>query len=223
MLKNYHHGGDLDIHGRVDVMGDMTRFDAERLHQLISQPCPLYEFGAGAATFSTIGTRYKPKFRKVMPVEYRRAIEELARRTAARGGGMKDATMSRRVESARSASVQLGQRVGSERCMGKVHGLPRNRPARPALRAGLRPRSQLQGIRDPALRGSHAGPSGALHGLRHSVLSHTAARSTTRFPTGTTSSTAAIGRRLRATFIRPTISRNSPAAFARRLAKPLAR
>src|SRR5262249_50248809 len=36
MKKTYHLGGDLDFHGRVDVMGDMTRFDAERLHQLIS-------------------------------------------------------------------------------------------------------------------------------------------------------------------------------------------
>ncbi len=32
----HHQGGDLQIHGRVDVMSDMTRFDAERLHQLIS-------------------------------------------------------------------------------------------------------------------------------------------------------------------------------------------
>ena len=32
----HHQGGDLQIHGRVDVMSDMTRFDAERLHQLIA-------------------------------------------------------------------------------------------------------------------------------------------------------------------------------------------
>ena len=47
MQKSYHQGGDLDGHGRVDVMGDMTRFDAERLHQLISKPCALYRVRRG--------------------------------------------------------------------------------------------------------------------------------------------------------------------------------
>ncbi len=32
----YHQTGDLQISGKVDVMSDMTRFDAERLHQLIT-------------------------------------------------------------------------------------------------------------------------------------------------------------------------------------------
>ncbi|MGA7385338.1 MAG: glutamate synthase-related protein, partial [Methylocella sp.] len=76
MLKNYHHGGDLDFHGRVDVMGDMTRFDAERLHQLISTHA-LYTNSARARHILEQWDAYKPKFRKVMPVEYRRAIEEL--------------------------------------------------------------------------------------------------------------------------------------------------
>src|SRR3984893_16200142 len=76
MLKNYHHGGDLDFHGRVDVMGDMTRFDAERLHQLISNHA-LYTNSARACHILEHWDAYKPKFRKVMPVEYRRAIEEL--------------------------------------------------------------------------------------------------------------------------------------------------
>jgi glutamate synthase (NADPH) large chain len=34
--REYHHAGDLAGHGRVDVMADMSRFDAERLHQLVS-------------------------------------------------------------------------------------------------------------------------------------------------------------------------------------------
>ena len=76
MQKNYHHGGDLDFHGRVDVMGDMTRFDAERLHQLISNHA-LYTNSARARHILEHWDEYKPKFRKVMPVEYRRAIEEL--------------------------------------------------------------------------------------------------------------------------------------------------
>ena len=36
MTENFHQSGDLETHGRVDVMGDMTRFDAERLRQLIA-------------------------------------------------------------------------------------------------------------------------------------------------------------------------------------------
>ena len=34
--EHYHAAGDLDHHGRVDVMSDMSRYDAERLHQLIA-------------------------------------------------------------------------------------------------------------------------------------------------------------------------------------------
>jgi len=57
-------------------MGDMTRFDAERLHQLISNHA-LYTNSARARHILEQWDAYKPKFRKVMPVEYRRAIEEL--------------------------------------------------------------------------------------------------------------------------------------------------
>jgi glutamate synthase (NADPH) large chain len=76
MKKNYHLGGDLDFHGRVDVMGDMTRFDAERLHQLISNHAR-YTNSARARHILDHWDEYKPKFRKVMPIEYRRALEEL--------------------------------------------------------------------------------------------------------------------------------------------------
>ena len=36
ILRHLHSGGDLAGHGRVDVMSDMSRFDGERLHQLIA-------------------------------------------------------------------------------------------------------------------------------------------------------------------------------------------
>ena len=36
MEKLHHHGGDLEHKGRVDVSGDMTSHDEERLYQLIS-------------------------------------------------------------------------------------------------------------------------------------------------------------------------------------------
>jgi glutamate synthase (NADPH) large chain len=71
-----HQGGDLNMHGLVDVMGDMTRFDAERLRQLIANHLR-YTKSARAAEILQDWDSYLPKFRKVMPVEYRRAMQEL--------------------------------------------------------------------------------------------------------------------------------------------------
>ncbi len=74
----HHHGGDLDHKGRVDVSGDMTRHDEERLHQLISKHMH-YTGSERAKTILDNWTDYRPRFRKVMPVEYRRALEEMER------------------------------------------------------------------------------------------------------------------------------------------------
>ena len=71
-----HQGGDLLHHGRVDVMSDMTRYDAERLHQLISNHAH-YTGSSRAKEILDDWENYKVKFRKVMPVEYRRALAEL--------------------------------------------------------------------------------------------------------------------------------------------------
>ncbi len=71
-----HQGGDLAGHGRVDVMSDMTRFDAERLHQLIANHAH-YTGSTRAQDILDNWDSYKSKFRKVMPVEYRRALAEL--------------------------------------------------------------------------------------------------------------------------------------------------
>ncbi|MEJ0096122.1 MAG: glutamate synthase large subunit [Methylocella sp.] len=76
MQTSYHQGGDLDAHGRVDVMDDMTRFDAERLHQLITQHAEFTGSARARLILDNWGD-YKQKFRKIMPVEYRRAIEEM--------------------------------------------------------------------------------------------------------------------------------------------------
>jgi len=76
IARHYHQSGDLDTHGRVDVMSDMTRFDAERLHQLIANHAS-YTGSERARTILANWVEYLPKFRKVMPVEYRRALEEL--------------------------------------------------------------------------------------------------------------------------------------------------
>jgi glutamate synthase (NADPH/NADH) large chain len=76
--KLHHHGGDLMHKGRVDVSGDMTRHDEERLYQLISNHFH-YTGSTRAKAILDAWTDYRPKFRKVMPVEYRRALEEMER------------------------------------------------------------------------------------------------------------------------------------------------
>ena len=72
----HHQGGDLHSHGRVDVMGDMTRFDAERLHQLISNHLR-YTGSTRAKEILDNWDAFKGKFRKVMPHEFSRALAEM--------------------------------------------------------------------------------------------------------------------------------------------------
>ena len=76
--KLHHHGGDLMHKGRVDVSGDMTRHDQERLMQLIENH-RRYTGSTRAAHILENWEEYRPKFRKVMPVEYRRALEDMQR------------------------------------------------------------------------------------------------------------------------------------------------
>ena len=78
MEKLHHRGGDLQHKGLVDVSGDMTRHDEERLYQLIAN----HHHYTGSERARAILDRwsdYRPKFRKVMPVEYRRALEDMER------------------------------------------------------------------------------------------------------------------------------------------------
>jgi glutamate synthase (NADPH/NADH) large chain len=75
---HYHSSGDLDTHGRIDVMGDMTRFDAERLHQIVADHAR-HTGSERANAILSAWSDYLPKFRKVMPVEYRRALQEMER------------------------------------------------------------------------------------------------------------------------------------------------
>jgi glutamate synthase (NADPH/NADH) large chain len=76
--KLHHHGGDLDHKGRVDVSGDMTSHDEERLHLLISNHVHYTGSTRGKEILENWAS-YRPKFRKVMPVEYRRALQEMER------------------------------------------------------------------------------------------------------------------------------------------------
>ena len=74
--REFGHYNDLESHGRVDVMSDLTRLDAERLRRLISNHAR-YTGSTRAAAILADWAKYRPLFRKVMPVEYRRALKEL--------------------------------------------------------------------------------------------------------------------------------------------------
>ena len=81
MEKKQHQGGDLETHGLVDLT-DMTRHDAVRLRKLIENHLH-YTGSARARDILDNWSSYLPKFVKVMPVEYRRALREMVRQQAA--------------------------------------------------------------------------------------------------------------------------------------------
>jgi glutamate synthase (NADPH/NADH) large chain len=72
----HHHGGDLEAHGLVDVTAHMDKNDATRIFELLSRHCK-YTSSSRAKTIIDNWARYLPKFVKVMPVEYARALADL--------------------------------------------------------------------------------------------------------------------------------------------------
>ncbi|MEO5373719.1 MAG: glutamate synthase large subunit [Alphaproteobacteria bacterium] len=85
--KFLNHRGDMETHGLVDVLrGDMTRFDAERLRVLITRHRDLTG-SARAREILDHWDDYRGRFFKVMPVDYRRALEEMQRKARAEGRG----------------------------------------------------------------------------------------------------------------------------------------
>ncbi|MEX2318954.1 MAG: hypothetical protein WD626_03815, partial [Bauldia sp.] len=76
MERELHHGGDIEHKGLIDVMADMTGHDGERLHVLISNHAR-FTGSARANMILDNWSDWLPKFRKVMPVEYRRALAEM--------------------------------------------------------------------------------------------------------------------------------------------------
>ena len=74
-------GGELEGHGLVDVSSDMTRHDEIRLKMLIENH-RRYTNSARAQELLRNWTHYMPKFVKVMPVDYRRALEAMQRAQA---------------------------------------------------------------------------------------------------------------------------------------------
>ena len=77
LLESLHHsGGDIEHAGRVDVSSDMTGHDEERLYQLIANHLH-YTGSDRAQQILDKWEVYRPKFVKIMPVEYRRALMEM--------------------------------------------------------------------------------------------------------------------------------------------------
>jgi glutamate synthase (NADPH/NADH) large chain len=80
-----HQKGDLEGHGLVDVMHDMTRYDAMRLHTLIESH-KRFTNSARAQEILDNWDDYLPKFVKVMPVDYRRALMKMAEKARDKAG-----------------------------------------------------------------------------------------------------------------------------------------
>ena len=66
-------GGDLEAHGHVDIMHNMTADDARRLRTLIERHVKYTDSPRGKAILAD-WDNYRSKFVKVMPTEYRRAL-----------------------------------------------------------------------------------------------------------------------------------------------------
>ncbi|MGR8980284.1 MAG: glutamate synthase large subunit [Gammaproteobacteria bacterium] len=71
-----HQGGDMETHGRVKLMSDMTRYDARRLRHLI-QNHRHYTGSPRARHILENWDYYLPRFVKVMPVDYREALKQI--------------------------------------------------------------------------------------------------------------------------------------------------
>ncbi|KAA2236555.1 glutamate synthase large subunit [Salinarimonas soli] len=78
MQRLHHHGGDLETKGRIDLLANMSGHDEERLMQLIANH-HTYTGSTVAKAILDDWAGYRTKFVKVMPVEYRRALQEMER------------------------------------------------------------------------------------------------------------------------------------------------
>jgi len=73
-------GGDLEAHGIVELMHNMTEGDALRLRKLIERHVHHTGSPRGQAILASWQT-YRGKFVKVMPIEYRRALQQMQPRS----------------------------------------------------------------------------------------------------------------------------------------------
>jgi glutamate synthase (NADPH/NADH) large chain len=78
MQRLHHHGGDLETKGRIDILADMSGHDEERLLQLLANH-HAYTGSTRAKAILDDWAGFRTRFVKVMPVEYRRALQEMER------------------------------------------------------------------------------------------------------------------------------------------------
>ena len=74
-----HQAGDLHSHGLIDLNHHLSELDAARLHQLIENH-KNFTGSSRAAEILDNWETMRPKFIKVMPVDYRRALLEMEQR-----------------------------------------------------------------------------------------------------------------------------------------------
>ncbi len=79
--RDFGHTGDLETMGLVEIMSNLGNGDAVRLKQLVMRHRS-FTGSARAAEILANWQAYLPKFKKVMPVEYRRALAELEKAQA---------------------------------------------------------------------------------------------------------------------------------------------
>jgi glutamate synthase (NADPH/NADH) large chain len=77
-----HRGGDLEGHGMVDIMHNLTQGDAQRLRKLVERHAA-FTGSPRAKAILADWDNYVSKFVKVMPVEYRRALQQIQARSRA--------------------------------------------------------------------------------------------------------------------------------------------
>jgi glutamate synthase (NADPH/NADH) large chain len=80
--RDLHQSGDLLTMGVVEILHDLGRKDAERLYQLILRH-KTFTGSARANHILSNWDEYLPKFRKVMPLEYRKALAAMEKERAA--------------------------------------------------------------------------------------------------------------------------------------------
>ena len=158
----FHHMADLEAHGRVDVMADMTGFDIERLHILITPPRAADGIGAGQ--------------------DDSRRLEDLgaeipqgdAGRVPPRPEGIAEGADGKRPlagsERSQCRRIRCSLEDGFSFSDGQDYRFSRVRAQRPQLRSRRRARQELRRVHRSAPRAGDARPGGALHELRHSLL-----------------------------------------------------
>ncbi len=77
-----HRGGDIEAHGIVEIAHSLTQADAQIVRRLIARHVRYTDSPRGK-TILAAWDRYRSKFVKVMPIEYRRALQQLQAKTRA--------------------------------------------------------------------------------------------------------------------------------------------